>query len=185
MIRPLLLAAGLSISLGACASETAMPTTASAPRDMTPPASMAGDMTPTDRAGYVQMAAASDLFEMQSSNLARTRAQSPDVRQFAEMMIADHTQTTAQLTAAANAAGTPPDPRLLPMQVDMMNQLQGASAADFDRVYMTQQVQAHEMALALHSNYARSGDNANLRSVAATATPIIEHHLGRARQLAG
>jgi putative membrane protein len=144
---------------------------------------MGGDMTPNGRTAYVQMAAASDLFEIQSSNLARTRAQSPEVRQFAEMLVAHHTQMTAQLMAAASAAGVPVVPTLMPMQVRMMTQLQSASGAGFDRVYMTQQVQAHEMALALHGNYARNGDTVALRTVASAATPIVQQHLDRARQL--
>jgi putative membrane protein len=48
---------------------------------------------------------------------------------------------------------------------------------------LRQQVQAHQMALALHGNYARSGDTASLRAVAATATPIVQQHLQRAREL--
>ena len=66
---------------------------------------MAGDPTPTARAAYVEMAAASDMFEIQSSQLARSRAQNPAIREFAQMMIDHHTQTTQQLRAAAQAAG--------------------------------------------------------------------------------
>ena len=105
------------------------------------------------------------------------------MRQFAEMMIAHHTQTTAQLTAAATSVGIQPQPALMPMQAEMMNRLQSASGATFDTLYMDQQVQAHQMALALHRNYAGHGDTPALRSVAAAATPIVSQHLERARQL--
>jgi putative membrane protein len=40
------------------------------------------------------------------------------------------------------------------------------------------------MALALHANYARNGDTPGLRQVAAAATPVVQVHLDRARQLA-
>src|SRR3712207_8417473 len=53
-----------------------------------------GEMTPTERGAYVRMAAASDLFEIQSSQLALQNAQRPEVRQFAQMLITHHTQTT-------------------------------------------------------------------------------------------
>ena len=147
------------------------------------PMAAAGDMTPSTRQGYVPMAAASDLYEIQSSQLAVSRAQAPAVREFAQMMIDHHTQTTAQLTAAANAAGVPPQPMLMPMQEQMLSELQAAPAGEFERTYIRQQVRAHEMALALHSNYARRGDAAPLRTVAAAATPIVQRHLDRARQL--
>jgi len=176
MNRPLLLAAAVSsLALAGCAANEAAMQSA-----------QSGEMTPTARDAYVGMAAASDMFEIQSSQLARTRGQGQAVKDFAQMMIDHHSQTTAQLTAAARAAGvTPPMPALLPMQSRMMNDLQSASGADFDRVYLSQQVQAHEMALSLHSNYARGGDAPALRAVAGAAVPIVQQHLDRARQLAG
>jgi putative membrane protein len=91
--------------------------------------------------------------------------------------------TTQQLTAAATAAGTPPSPSLMPMQAEMISQLQGENGAGFDQLYLRQQVQAHEMALALHQNYARNGDTPTLRTVAQAAVPIVRQHLDRARSL--
>jgi putative membrane protein len=145
---------------------------------------MPAEMTPTERMAYVTMAAASDLFEIQSSQIALQKSQDQTVRGFAQMLITHHTQTTQQLTAAAQAAGlTPPPPQLMPMQADMIAQLQAADGAGFDRTYLTQQVPAHEMALALHRNYAANGDTPALRTVAAAAVPIVEGHLTQARQL--
>lgn len=147
-------------------------------------APLAGNMTPRNSGGYVATAAASDLFEIQSSQLAVSRAQRPEVRQFAQMLIDHHTQTTATLTAAARASGmTPPPPMLLPMQRRMMDELGRANAGTFDRVYLRQQVPAHEMALALHRNYAAGGDTPALRTAATSAVPIVQQHLDRARQL--
>jgi putative membrane protein len=129
------------------------------------------------------MAAASDLFEIQSSQIAQTKAQRADVREFAQMMITHHTQTTAALTAAAQASGVTPRAELMPMQATMIQELQQAPAGTFDQLYMRQQVAAHQMALALHQNYAARGDTPALRTVAGTAVPIVQQHLTRAQQL--
>lgn len=143
-----------------------------------------GDLTPDNASGYVTVAGASDLFEIQSSQLALTRAQRPEIRQFAQMLVTHHTQTTATLTAAARASGlNPPPPMLLPMQQRMMDELRGAAAGSFDRIYLRQQVPAHEVALALHRNYAANGDTAALRTAAGSAVPIVQQHLDRSRQL--
>jgi putative membrane protein len=173
MSRSFLLSAAASLALAACATNADMAAD-------TPAATR--DLTPTQRGAYVEMAAASDLYEIQSSQLASSRAQNPAIREFAQMLIEHHTMTTQQLTAAATAAGTPPTPDLMPMQEQMIAELQNARG-NFDQVYMRQQVQAHEMALALHSNYARNGDTPALRAVASAAAPIIQQHLDRARQL--
>ena len=173
MIRPLLLTACASFALAACASTQA---------DMEADAAMAsGNMTPTQRGAYVEMAAASDLFEIQSGRMAAERAQNPAVRAYGQMLVDHHQRTTAQLSAAAMASGTMPTPDLMPMQAQMMAELRTASGANFDRVFVRQQVQAHEMALALHTNYAARGDTPALRAVASAAAPVVRQHLDQAR----
>lgn len=134
---------------------------------------------------YVAKAGASDLYEIESSRMAARRARRPEVREFAQMLIADHRRTTAEVTAAARADGIRPAPPVLePSQRTMIRQLSRAGAAGFDRVYMNQQVVAHQQALALHRNYARRGVGNDLRRVAAAAVPVIEGHLAQARRLA-
>jgi putative membrane protein len=129
------------------------------------------------------MAASSDMYEIQSSQMASSRAENGAMRSFAQMMITDHTSTTQQLMAAAQAAQLPPmTPRLLPMHADMLARLQARSGADFDREYATQQLMAHEQALALHSNYAARGDTPALRAVASGAVPVVSRHRDMVRQ---
>lgn len=174
-MKSLLLSAAAALSLAACASTQA---------DMQADAAMAaGDMTPNQRGAYVEMAAASDLFEIQSGRLAAQRAQSGAVRSYGQMLVDHHSRTTAQLSAAAMAAGVTPTPDLMPMQAQMMTELRASSGSNFDQVFIRQQIQAHEMALALHNNYAANGDTPALRVVAAAAAPIVRQHLDQARTL--
>lgn len=133
---------------------------------------------PTQAGLYVAKAGASDLYEIQSSQLAMDRAGGAQVRDFARMMIEHHTMTTREVTAAAQAAGlNPRPPALEPMQADMVRDLHGLSGAAFDRAYVAQQRTAHEMALNLHQTYAARGDNPRLRTVASRAVPIIRQHI--------
>jgi putative membrane protein len=184
MTRALLLAAAAALPLAACTSTMGADAGMSGNSAMSARASM--DMTPEDRMNYVKMAGASDLFEIQSSQLALSRAQRPETRAYAQMLIQHHTQTTQATMAAAQASGmSPPPPMLMPMQQRMMAELGRASGAGFDRVYLTQQIPAHEMALALHTNYSRAGDTPALRQTAATAVPLVQQHLNEARRMRG
>lgn len=143
-----------------------------------------GDMTPERAMPYVMMAGASDMYEIESARMALQKSQRQDVRQFAEMLIQHHNMTTQQVMAAARASGlNPPPPRLMPMQENMLARLREANGAEFDRRFWRQQVRAHEMALALHSNYARNGDRPPLRSAANGAVPIVTQHLEQARRM--
>ena len=133
---------------------------------------------------YLARAGAGDLYEIQASQIAVRRARDPQVRSFARMLVRDHTRTTRQVLAAARASGLRPRPAMLePAQRRMIAELNHAPARSFDQLYLSQQIPAHEGALDLHRDYARSGDVAALRRVAAGALPVVEGHLAQARRL--
>lgn len=135
-------------------------------------------------APYVMAAGKSDLFEINSSQIAMQKSQNPAVKRFATMLIRHHQKTTAATMAAARKAGmTPTPPALDPGAAASINELQTASAADFDRVYLMQQVPAHQAALDLHKGYAADGDQAPLRASAKKAVPIVQQHLTAAERL--
>lgn len=135
--------------------------------------------------GYLAMAASSDQFEIQSGQLAHSRAQNPAVHAFATMLVSDHTRSTQMLMAAAQSAGiAPPPPVLMPEHQAMLAQLQAAgSGPSFDMAFQQVQVQAHQMALQLHQNYAASGDVPALRTAAGQIVPVIQMHLQQAQAM--
>ena len=167
------------IALAAIVSATAAaPVLATLP---TPPQAAAT----RDAQAYLFHGGAGDVFEITSSMLAIQKSQNPQVRGFATMLIEHHTQTTNQTLAVAKSAGImPPPPEMSPAQKGMIGQLHAAAPGAFDRLYVQQQVPAHQQALSLQSGYARSGDNPALRQNAQSAVPIIQSHLQQAEQLA-
>jgi putative membrane protein len=133
---------------------------------------------------YVPAAGAADLYEKMSSQLVLEGAKSADVRMFAQMMISDHSMTTAQIVAAAKASGLQPAaPKLMPKQAKMIADLRAAPVAKREKLYLDQQVMAHQDALALHQSYAASGDKPALVKAAASAVPIVQRHLDEVQRL--
>lgn len=133
--------------------------------------------------GYMATAASGNQFEIQSSQLALQTSQNPAVRSFAQMLIADHGRMAQQLAATAQTAGLrPPQPMIFPQHQAMLDQLRGSSTG-FDMAFRDAQVNAHQQALALHQNYAASGDVPLLRNVAAGAVPVIQGHLNHVQML--
>ncbi|MFC7538047.1 DUF4142 domain-containing protein [Sphingomonas sp. GCM10030256] len=169
-----------SCALAACASNPAPVDTAA------PVAPMAADPNnPMMAPGYMAMAASSDQFEIQSSQLALQASQNPAIQGFARMMIAHHQATTSNLAAAAQSAGmAPPAPTLMPAEQALLDQVRAAgSGPAFDEAYKAAQVQGHQSALQLHQGYAGGGDVAALRQVAGAAVPIVQQHLTTAQNL--
>jgi len=148
-----------------------------------PPAAMVDPDNPLFAPGFMAQAASGDQFEIQSSQLALQMSSNPTVRNFANMLIADHARMSQALAAAATAAGlTPPAPALLPAQQSTLDQLR-TTGPNFDAAFRGVQIRAHEQALQLMQNYAASGDVPVLRNTAQQAIPIIQSHLSQAQML--
>jgi putative membrane protein len=134
--------------------------------------------------GYVMNAGIGDMFEIESGKMAQQRSKSAGVKELAAMLVKDHTAASNELKPLAQAAGETPPTGLDQRRQGMIDNLKAASDADFDKVWLTQQVAAHEESLTLHRGYAENGDEAGLKGHAAKAVPRIQAHLDKARQLA-
>lgn len=179
MIRNLMLAAG-ALALAACGQQatTDMPETTTSEGAAQPEAAAMSD------AEFAQQVANSDAFEIQSSELAATRAARQDVKDFAAMMVRDHTTTTQQLTALAPQINlAPPAPQLDAAKQGRIDALRGQSGEGFDDGYLDAQVAAHQEAVALFERYVASAAAGPLRDWANTTLPKLREHLTHAQQL--
>lgn len=145
---------------------------------------ISAEMTRTTK-GFVKAAATGDLYEVEAGKIARRRAQSPAVRDFADHMITAHTQTTENLKSilASNMVNVTPPAHLDDRRQGLIDDLRGAKAADFDHRYLSQQDAAHKEAEILMRGYAKDGDNVTIKGFAADTLPIVEDHLAMVRKL--
>jgi putative membrane protein len=138
-------------------------------------------------AEFARTAAMSDLYEMEASRLAEQRSQNAQVKQFAQHMIRDHQKTTGELKGMLpqlQGVSAQQMPTALDQQHQaLVQQLQGAQGAQFDRAFAQQQVQAHQTAVDLFRGYGQSGDNAQLKQWASQTLPSLEEHLRQAQEL--
>lgn len=128
-------------------------------------------------ADFVKKAGASDLFEITTAKL-ETSSKNPKIRAFANMMLKDHTKSTADVKAAAIKSGLKPKPPALePKQQADLAALKQATGTARDTLYVTQQKAAHEEALALHKDNAAGSSAPALKAASAKIVPVVEHHL--------
>lgn len=144
-------------------------------------AAVSGPMS-TD--AFVTNAAISDLYEIQAGRIAQQRGQRQAVKDFGEQMVTDHTALSNALKPLIIAAGKAAPPGLDERRKGLIDNLNAAAPADFDKVYLTQQEAAHNEALTLMQGYADKGDDANLKAGAAKALPKIKAHLSHVQGLA-
>jgi len=100
-------------------------------------------------------------------------------------MVDAHTKTTEKLKGilATNKINVTPPAHVDNRRQGMLDNLRGASAADFDHRYITQQVAAHKEADILFRGYAKDGDSTAIKEFAAATDKNIKMHLSMAQQI--
>lgn len=175
----------IALSLAGCSKKAETPAA-----DASPAATdaMAAPSTPAAASpgqAFANAAAASDAFEIESSKLAATKAESAKIKRFAEEMIKAHTDSTAKLKTAAAAASPAITPAadLTPMQQQALSELSSKTGADFDRAYAKAQTDGHQMTLDTLKAYSANGDVPSLKAFATELVPIVTAHLNMAKGL--
>jgi putative membrane protein len=140
-------------------------------------------ITPTTP-DFVREAAMSDMFEIQSSQLAAQKSDDPAAKTFAQKMITDHTKTTSEMKSMMSSGklkGVEPPTGMAPSQQSMLDKLKGMNGRDFTKQYYDDQVTAHKDAVSLFERYAKGGDNDELKAWANKTLPTLQDHLKMAQ----
>ena len=182
------------LALAACGgNETATTNTITdniSAMDVPADANMADNMAMADAAlspaqKFANDVGASDYYEVEAGKLAQEKAQAKGLKDFGKLMVEHHTASTDKLKAAGAKASPAitPNPALTAEQEVNLAALRAADGAAFDAAYKTQQVAAHEKALAAVKAYAATGDVPELKKFASDAEKIVEAHLKKIRSL--
>ncbi len=170
----------------------------------TPPAAMnqpapesATTSTPSATSGSVsdpqiaQIALSANSGDSARGKLAETKATNAQVKSFAREMVTDHSSLNKKAVELAKKLNVTPaqsaaDSDLVKKVGDMTNELQGKTGKDFDKTYMDQEVQIHQLVLDdLDKTLIPAAQNADLKKLLTTARGVVEGHLKRAQQIDG
>lgn len=190
-LKTLALVSVAALSLAACGKKADDTTAADNGSAATAPyvnANGASDVATAPASGgqaFVNMAAASDAFEIETSKLAATNGASAAVKRFAAQMITAHEGSTAKLKAltATLSPALTPDPMLNAEQQQKLADLKTKQGADFDAAYAADQVAGHQQTLDTLKAYAATGDVPQLKTFASGLAPTVAAHLNMAKSL--
>jgi putative membrane protein len=135
---------------------------------------------------FVRQAAMSDMFEIQSSQLAEQKASDAPTKSFAQKMVTDHTKTSSEVKSMVSSGklkGVELPTDMAPSQKSMLDKLKGLNGNDFAKQYHSDQVSAHKDAVSLFERYGKGGDNEELKAWANKTLPDLQGHLKMAQDL--
>jgi len=137
--------------------------------------------------GFVRRASVGNEFEIESSQLALQKSQNDMIKQFAQRMIDDHTKAGQDLTAVLASVPVKnteaSEPVLDRKHQNLLDKLGQSSGSDFDKLYVKDQVRAHDDAVNLFKNYAHDGDNEGLKNFASRTLPTLQSHQEEINQI--
>ena len=125
---------------------------------------------------FVQKAAVAGMFEVESAKVAKDKATSPDLKEFADKMITDHTKANDDLMAIAKQKNVDVPSSLDAEHQAKLDALSKLSGAAFDRTYKQQQTAGHDKVLALMTKEAKTGQDADLKAFAQKYDSVIAEH---------
>lgn len=128
---------------------------------------------------FFEKAAKSGLKEVAVSRATVDRLTNPQVKQFAQMMVTDHSNANAELMALAEKKGV-----VLPAKDDHLKLTEKWSKKtdEVDEDYMEEMVDDHQEAVELFEEASRSKD-ADIAAFANKTLPTLRQHLTMAKDL--
>lgn len=132
---------------------------------------------------FVQDAIKGNRAEVTLGNMVAAKTKNPNVKQFAQMMVKDHTQALSQLQQLAQQKkidvpqGLPDDAQQL------QSKLQSDSGKQFDKDYMDGMVQDHQKDVQQFQDESQNAKDTDVKQLAAKLLPKLQQHLNKAQQI--
>ncbi|HAP80359.1 MAG TPA: DUF4142 domain-containing protein [Enterobacteriaceae bacterium] len=128
--------------------------------------------------------AQANINEVAAAKIALSKAQSSEVKAYAQKMVDDHGNALTKVQAVAKQKGV-----TLPTEPDakhkaMAEKLEKQSGDDFDKMYMENAgTKDHEMVLSKLKSDAEKIKDPDVKALADAHTPVVEQHLKEAQQM--
>jgi putative membrane protein len=164
----------------------AMPVHAEAMHKETKTSEVIADEKPVATPDFVKKASMTDMFEIQSAQIALEKSTSDPVKEFAQMMIKQHGDISENMkkTLMESKTGLKPAASLDADHAAKIAKLKSLNGPEFDAEYLKMNSEGHDKAVALYENYSVNGDNETLKALATTTLPMIKAHNDHLKGLA-
>jgi putative membrane protein len=178
----------LTLAVSSCAKRNEETTTSSSSTTTPTETTQTAAATPSDAEIAATVVAANDT-DIENGKLALEKSKNADVKQFANEMIAAHTQLNQQGSALLTKLGVTPADNPTSTSIRTGGEssrasLKGLNGADFDKAYVNAEVDLHQSVIdQLDNTLIPSAQNAELKSLLEQARPTISAHLDHAKSL--
>jgi putative membrane protein len=124
-----------------------------------------------------------NIEEQNIGRLVLQKSQNKDVRDYAQMLVDDHTKALNDVVDLMNEKRVRQPKGLPDAEHDALNKLKGLSGAEFDREFIGMMVEGHQKAIAEFRQEQNAAQDPDAKRYATHVLPALEKHLQRAQEL--
>lgn len=121
--------------------------------------------------------------EVELGKMVAAKAHDPSVKQFAQLMVKDHTDALNQLQQLAQQKNINVPEGLPPDAQDLRSKLQNDTGKQFDKDYMDGMVQDHQKDVQSFQDASQNAKDPDVKQLATKLTPTLQKHLAKAQQI--
>ena len=122
------------------------------------------------------------MTEIQAGQLAEQKGMSKEVKDYAAMMIKDHTAAADKLKAIATQKNITLPATLTPDAQKNLDDLQKEDGKKFDKDYLAMMVSDHKKVISAFENESKNGSDADIRAFADSTLHTLRVHLDKAEK---
>jgi len=139
----------------------------------------------TDEQAFVRGAASGGMMEVQAAKLALQKAQRPEIKEFAQKLIDDHTKANQKLMQIAQSKQIQVPREMKAGDRGELQDLQELDGQRFEDAFVINQVADHTKMILKFRHCSQKLQDAELKQFAQEQLPGLQEHLQHAQQLAG
>lgn len=133
---------------------------------------------------FVRQALQGGMAEVQLGQLAAQKSSNPDVKQFAQKMVDDHTKLGDAMKQVAQQMGVKPPDSLSSKDKSTIAKLNALNGDEFDKAYIKDMVKDHKQDSKEFKQEASNTSNSALKDVVSQGGQMIDQHLQMIEQIA-
>lgn len=132
---------------------------------------------------FVKTAGESGMGEVKIATLGTQKAERADVKEFATMLVTDHTKVNEELAGLAKAKNVDLSQVISADASDDFKSLEKESGAGFDKAFLAHMKDSHEASIANFEDAAKDGTDGEVKAWASKTLPALRAHLDKIKEL--
>jgi putative membrane protein len=121
-------------------------------------------------------AASGGMMEVEAGKLALNKASSPQVKEFAQRMVDEHSQANQKLMDMAETKNITLPNSMSDKHQEKVEGLTEAADADFDREYMDLMDESHMETIEMYEEASENANDTDIRAFATETLPTLRNH---------